>query len=63
MNWGRSGGRGRIGRPLGCLLWLVALLLLIVLLSALFGGFQKGTKVGGPVAPRGSTVAAAVRAS
>jgi hypothetical protein len=62
MNWGRSGGRRRISRPLGCLLWLVALLLLLVLLSVLFGGFQKGTKVGESVPPRGSPVVAAVLA-
>jgi hypothetical protein len=38
-------GRRRI-RPLGCLLWVLGLLILLLILSLLFGGFQKGTKVG-----------------
>jgi hypothetical protein len=29
----------------GCLLWIVAAILLVLLLSLLFGGFQQGTKV------------------
>jgi hypothetical protein len=34
-------------RGCGCLLWLLILVVLLIVLSALFGGFQKGTKVGG----------------
>ncbi len=38
-------GRRRL-RPLGCLLWLLGLVILLLILSLLFGGFQTGTKVG-----------------
>jgi hypothetical protein len=38
-------GRRRI-RPLGCLLWVLGLIILLLVLSLLFGGFQNGTKVG-----------------
>ena len=52
MGWDRSrGGRRRFGRPVGCLLWLIALLALVIVLSALFGGFQKGTRTGGSHVP------------
>ncbi len=48
------GGRSR--RPLrrrrtGCLLWLIALLILLVVLSVLFGGFQNGAKAGSGARP------------
>ena len=44
-------GQNRAGRPrrrrgAGCLLWIVAVILALIVLSILFGGFQKGTKVG-----------------
>jgi hypothetical protein len=42
----RSGGRPR-RRLTGCLLWIVGLIVVLVILSLLFGGFQKGTKAGG----------------
>ena len=56
------GKRGRIGllrsrarRPRmrlgGCLLWLLGLIIVLVILSLLFGGFQKGTKVNGTGRP------------
>ncbi len=35
--------RSRAG---GCLLWVVLLILVLVVLSVMFGGFQKGTKAG-----------------
>jgi hypothetical protein len=35
-------------RPLGCFWPLFWLILLIVLLGLLFGGYRKGTKVGAP---------------
>jgi hypothetical protein len=40
-------------RLIGCLLWLIALAVTLVVLSLLFGGFTKGTKVSGagPLAP------------
>jgi hypothetical protein len=47
----RPGGSGRPRRPrsrlAGCLLWLLAL----IILSLLFGGFQKGTRASGNGAP------------
>jgi hypothetical protein len=46
--------RMRLG---GCLLWLLGLLIVLVILALLFGGFQKGTKVNG-TGPPGSTAAA-----
>jgi hypothetical protein len=36
----------RHGRLAGCLLWLLGLIIVLVILSLLFGGFQKGTKAG-----------------
>jgi hypothetical protein len=51
----QDGPRQRLSRPVGCLLWLVALLVLLLVLSLLFGGFQKGTKVGAP-GPGGARV-------
>ena len=42
----------RPGRRLaGCLLWLLGLIIVLVILSLLFGGFQKGTKVNGTGLP------------
>jgi hypothetical protein len=58
----RSRRRGRNGRPrrrIGCVGWLlmlVAVLVLLLVLSLLFGGFQKGTRtgLGRPAAPAGA---------
>jgi hypothetical protein len=40
---------------MGCLLWILTLLLVLLVLSILFGGFQRGTRAGGadghPVRP------------
>ena len=36
--------RSRAG---GCLLWIVLLIVILIVLSVLFGGFQKGTKANG----------------
>jgi hypothetical protein len=49
-------GRGERRRPrsrlAGCLIWILALVALLIILSLLFGGFHKGTKVGdGPPSP------------
>ena len=33
-------------RAAGCLLWIVLLVVILIVLSVLFGGFQKGTKAG-----------------
>jgi len=55
-----SGGPRRSPRRLtGCLLWIVGLIIVLVILSLLFGGFQKGTRVGGDGTPAPSPVAAA----
>ena len=46
-----SAGRRRRRRPqsraAGCLLWVLLLIVLVIALSVLFGGFQKGTQVKG----------------
>lgn len=47
--WGkqpRPARRWRPRGPAGCLLWVVILVLILLLLSVLFGGFQRGTKTG-----------------
>jgi hypothetical protein len=44
------GGRRRRwprSRAGGCLLWIVLLIVILIVLSVLFGGFQKGTKESG----------------
>ncbi len=47
--------RRRRRRVMGCLLWILTVLLVLLVLSILFGGFQRGTRVGGadghPVRP------------
>jgi len=43
--------RARRTRLGGCLLWLLVLIIALIVLSLLFGGFRKGTKVGGAGAP------------
>ena len=42
--YGRREGRRR-PRLIGCLIWLIALIVILIVLSLLFGGFRKGTKV------------------
>jgi hypothetical protein len=46
--WGTGGPDGvrPRSRAAGCLIWVLALLVILLLLSLLFGGFQKGTKDG-----------------
>jgi ABC-type transporter Mla maintaining outer membrane lipid asymmetry permease subunit MlaE len=57
LRWyGRREGR-RTPRLVGCLIWLIALVVILIVLSLLFGGFTKGTKVSG-AAPRGPLAAA-----
>jgi hypothetical protein len=34
-----------MSRPVGCLVWLIILLVLLIVAALMFGGFQKGTKV------------------
>ena len=47
----RQDSRRRVSRPVGCLLWLVVLLVILIVAAVLFGGFQKGTKAAGPPQP------------
>jgi hypothetical protein len=49
--------RSRAG---GCLLWIVLLIVILIILSLMFGGFQKGTKSSGLGPVPGHPVAAAV---
>ena len=42
----RREGR-RMPRLVGCLIWFIALVVILIVLSLLFGGFTKGTKVSG----------------
>jgi hypothetical protein len=53
LRWyGRREGR-RTPRLVGCLIWLIALGVILIAASLLFGGFTKGTKVSGlgPLVP------------
>jgi hypothetical protein len=51
----RGGGRRRWPRSRagGCLLWILLLIVVLVILSVMFGGFQKGTKANGNESPGG----------
>jgi hypothetical protein len=50
--WPRGNGpRWRRSRLTGCLLWILFLIIVLVVLSLMFGGFQKGTKAGGAGLP------------
>ena len=52
MPGGHRGERRSRSRLAGCLLWILALIALLIILSLLFGGFRKGTKTGmGPPRP------------
>ena len=37
----------RRSRLTGCVLWILGLIIVLIVLSVLFGGFTMGTKVGG----------------
>ena len=56
--WRRRTDRSgrRLSRPVGCLVWIIGLILLLLLLSALFGGFQKGSRVSGNALIRPSSI-------
>jgi hypothetical protein len=43
----QPGGGRRLSRPLGCVLWLVLLVIVLIVLSVLFGGFRLGTRAEG----------------
>jgi hypothetical protein len=40
---------GRRPRLTGCLLWIVGLIVVLIILSLMFGGFRMGTKAGSGV--------------
>lgn len=44
---GGAGRPRRRSRAFGCLLWLIALIVILIIAALLFGGFQKGTKAAG----------------
>ncbi len=47
LRWyGRREGPRR-PRLIGCLIWLIAIVVILIVMSLLFGGFTKGTKVSG----------------
>ena len=56
---GRQPRQRRRIRPAGCLLWVLGLLVLVLVLSLLFGGFQKGSKAGSSGLPAPLVVTAA----
>jgi hypothetical protein len=54
---GRGGSRPPRSLLVRILIWLAALLVLLLLLSVIFGGIEKGTKVGSGSGPSSSTFA------
>ena len=55
--------RRRVSGPIGCLLWLVVLLVILIVAAVLFGGFQKGTKATGSRQPAARVATAQVAAA
>jgi hypothetical protein len=49
-------------RTIGCMLWILTLLAVLLVLALLFGGFQRGHKIGG-LRPPGPGPAVVLRAS
>jgi hypothetical protein len=40
--------RRRRSRPVGCMIWAIAIIIVLLVLSILFGGFHQGSKASGP---------------
>jgi hypothetical protein len=62
-DYGPAAGRRRYwprSRAAGCLLWIVLLIVVLIVLSVMFGGFQKGTQVKGLGPGASARVAAAL---
>jgi hypothetical protein len=38
----------RRSRPVGCMIWAIAIFIVLLVLSILFGGFHQGTRASGP---------------
>jgi hypothetical protein len=51
--------RARRMGPIGCLWWALVILVVLLILSALFGGFRKGSRYNGLERPGRPVVAAA----
>ena len=51
VRWRGSRERRPRSRLMGCLLWIIALIVVLIVLSLLFGGFRKGTRTGGTGPP------------
>jgi cytochrome c-type biogenesis protein CcmH/NrfF len=45
--YGERQARRPRSRAVGCLLWSAVAIVVLIVLSLMFGGFQKGTKAGG----------------
>jgi hypothetical protein len=65
LRWLTIPGRRRQQRPgsrsrrSGCLVWLLVLVIVLIVISLLFGGFRMGTRTGGAGAPAPVPAAAA----
>ena len=57
----RSGRTRRRSRPVGCMIWLIVIVLVLLALSLAFGGFHQGSKASGP-AGGGTSVSLALAA-
>jgi hypothetical protein len=57
----RSGRTRRRSRPVGCMIWVIAIFVVLLVLSILFGGFHQGTRSSGP-AGGGTSVSLALAA-
>ena len=47
LRWYGRREERRMPRLVGCLIWFIALVVVLIVLSLLFGRFTKGTKVSG----------------
>jgi hypothetical protein len=65
LRWYGRRDQRRRPRLVGCLIWLIALVVILIVLALLFGGFTKGTKVSGapPLSYRGAPAAAQPKAA
>jgi hypothetical protein len=50
-------------RAVGCLMWVVLLIVILVVLALAFGGFQKGTKYSSGLGADAARVSAAIAAA
>jgi hypothetical protein len=57
---GRSGRTRRRSRPVGCMIWVIAIFVVLLALSIAFGGWHQGSKASGPAG--GTSVSLALTA-